>query len=319
MKIGLIGIGVMGEPMARNLHKAGHTLTVYNRTPSRCEGLRSLGIAVAETAFQVIEACDVIVLMVPSHVEVDQALRRTANGAIGTPVKGKTIVLMSTVAPAYSTELASTLAAAGARYVEAPVSGSKQPAETGQLLILASAAEPRHIDDVQPLFDAVGKKTVRCGPIPMAMRMKLANQLLLIACFEAITEATHFAAGIGLDIALFLEMAQSGPLANDVLRMKAPKLLAGDFTHRGTANFPSAISMFSTHGSTEVCVCRARPIQLGQYERSSPSAAWSPHRSRKSTGRAPDEDHGACANLPRRVAGLCGVCKGDGQLTLFTT
>ncbi|MBT2334565.1 NAD(P)-dependent oxidoreductase [Variovorax paradoxus] len=232
MKIGIVGVGVMGEPMARNLHKAGHSVTVYNRTASRCEGLRSLGVTVAETARQVIEVSDAIVLMVPSHVEVDQALQRSANGTIAAPVKGKTIVLMSTIAPAYSAELAANLAAAGARYVEAPVSGSKQPAETGQLVILAAAAEPGYIDEVQPLFDAVGKKTVRCGPIPTAMRMKLANQLLLIACFEAITEATHFAAGIGLDVGQFLEMAQAGPLANDVLRMKAPKMLADDFAQQ---------------------------------------------------------------------------------------
>ncbi|MBK6614166.1 NAD(P)-dependent oxidoreductase [Ottowia sp.] len=232
MKIGVIGIGVMGEPMAKNLHKAGHSVTVYNRTASRCDGLRALGVVVAETARQVIEASEAIVLMVPSHVEVDEALQRTASGTIAAPVKGKTIVLMSTVAPAYSAALGDNLAAAGARYVEAPVSGSKQPAETGQLVILAAAADPAHIDDVQPLFDAVGKKTVRCGPIPTAMRMKLANQLLLIACFEAITEATHFAAGIGLDVGLFLEMTQAGPLANDVLRMKAPKMLADDFAQQ---------------------------------------------------------------------------------------
>lgn len=218
--------------MAKNLHYAGHHVMVYNRTPSRCEGLRSLGLAVAETAQQVVEASESIILMVPSNVEVDQALQRSANGAIGAPVKDKTIVLMSTVAPAYSMELGMSLAEAGARYIEAPVSGSKQPAEAAQLVILVAAAKPSHIDDVQPLFDAVGKKTVRCGTVPTAMRMKLANQLLLIAYFEAISEATHFAEGIGLDVAQFLEMAQAGPLVNDVLRMKAPKLLADDFTQQ---------------------------------------------------------------------------------------
>lgn len=99
-------------------------------------------------------------------------------------------------------------------------------------MILAAAADPAHIDDVQPLFDAVGKKTVRCGPIPTAMRMKLANQLLLIACFEAITEATHFAAGIGLDVRAIPGDGPGGSLANDVLRMKAPKMLADDFTQQ---------------------------------------------------------------------------------------
>lgn len=232
MRVGVIGIGVMGEPIAKNLHKAGHSVAVYNRTNSHCEGLRSLGMLVAETAQQLIDASDVIVLMLPSHVEVNQVLACSTDGSVGASVKGKTVVMMSTVAPAYSAELCANLAAVGACYVEAPVSGSKQPAETGQLLILAAAATPEYIDDVQPLFDAIGRKTVRCGPVPTAMRMKLANQLLLIACFEAITEATYFAAGIGLDVALFLEMAQAGPLANDVLRMKAPKILVDDFTQQ---------------------------------------------------------------------------------------
>lgn len=232
MKIGVIGIGVMGEPMARNLHKAGHVVTVYSRTPSTCESLRTIGITVAQSAGHVIEASDAIVLMVPSQVEVDQTLMRTAGGEIGLAVKGKTIILMSTIAPAHSAALADSLAAAGARYVEAPVSGSKQPAETGQLLILAAAADPAYIDAVQPLFDAVGKKTVRCGAVPMAMRMKLANQLLLIASFEAIVEATHFASCMGLDVGQFLDMAQAGPLANDVLRSKVPKLLADDFAQQ---------------------------------------------------------------------------------------
>jgi 3-hydroxyisobutyrate dehydrogenase len=222
----------MGEPIARNLHKAGHGVVVYNRTPSRCDPLMSLGIQVADSARQAIASSEAVILMVPGHTEVDQALQRTPQGAILAPVRGKTIVLMSTVAPAYSAELAKSLAAVGARYVEAPVSGSKQPAETAQLIILASAAEESHIDDVQSIFDAIGKRTVRCGPVPTAMRMKLANQLLLIACFEAISEATHFAASIGLDVPLFLEMAQAGPLANDVLRSKAAKLIVDDFTQQ---------------------------------------------------------------------------------------
>jgi len=191
-----------------------------------------LGIQVAEPAREAIEVSEAVILMVPSHLEVDQALQRTPQGAIRAPVRGKTIVLMATVAPAYSVELAKSLEAVGARYVEAPVSGSRQPAETAQLVILASSSEESHIDDVQSIFDAVGKKTVRCGPVPTAMRMKLANQLLLIACFEAISEAAHFAAGIGLDVPLFLEMAQAGPLANDVLRSKVAKLVADDFTQQ---------------------------------------------------------------------------------------
>ncbi len=218
--------------MAKNLKKAGHGVTVYSRTPGRCDALRPLGIEVARTSSQVFNASEAVVIMVPSHVEVDQVLERSRQGDIAAPVEGRTVILMATVAPAYSLALGASLAAAGARYIEAPVSGSRQPAEAGQLVILASAIEQGYIDDVQPLFDAIGKRTVRCGPVPTAMRMKLANQLLLIACFEAISEATHFAANIGLDVQQFLDMAQAGPLANDVLRSKVAKLVSDDFAQQ---------------------------------------------------------------------------------------
>ncbi|MFM7402876.1 MAG: NAD(P)-dependent oxidoreductase, partial [Erythrobacter sp.] len=232
MKVGLIGVGVMGDPMAKNLKKAGHDVIVYSRTPTKCDPLRALGIKVADSAHQAIAASEATILMVPSHVEVDQVLKSSPDGDIVAPVANRTIILMSTISPAYSAELGNKLAAAGGRYVEAPVSGSKVPAENAQLLILASSAEPVHIDGVQPLFDALGRKTVRCGAVPTAMRMKLANQLLLILWFEAITEATHFAKETGLDVQLFLEMMQAGPLANDVLRSKVAKLASDDFSEQ---------------------------------------------------------------------------------------
>jgi 3-hydroxyisobutyrate dehydrogenase len=229
MKIGVIGIGVMGDPIARNLKKAGLHVTVYSRRPESCEPLREAGIAVAASAAQAVEASDATILMLPGHKDIDAVLARDAQGRIGIPVEGKTLVLMATVAPAYSLALEQAVRAAGARYVEAPVSGSKTPAQAGQLVVLAAAADPAQLDALQPAFDAIGKRTVRCGAVPGAMRMKLANNLLLVASFEAITEAVHFAGAIGLDVRQFLEMAQAGPLANDVLRMKAPKLLADDF------------------------------------------------------------------------------------------
>ncbi|SAI68909.1 dehydrogenase [Bordetella ansorpii] len=232
MKMGIIGVGVMGEPMARNLHTAGFAVTVYNRTASRCAPLREAGLTVAATAQDVIDACDAIILMLPGHEEIDQVLGRDAQGKITAAVAGKTLIVMATVSPAYSTTLGNAIKAAGSRYIEAPVSGSRKPAETGQLVILASAEDDSHIDAVQPAFDALGKKTVRCGAVPTAMRMKLANNLLLIASFEALSEAAHFAQRIGLDMPLFFEMVQAGPLANDVVRMKVPKLLADDFAEQ---------------------------------------------------------------------------------------
>ncbi|MCW5261555.1 NAD(P)-dependent oxidoreductase [Verminephrobacter eiseniae] len=229
MKIGVIGIGVMGEPIARNLQKAGMSVNVYCRTPATRHALEESGITAADSAMQAIQASDMTILLVPSGQEVDQVLERDASGCIPFSLSGKTIILMATVAPCYSQALANAVIAAGGCYIEAPVSGSRKPAETGQLVILAAAPHEAWIAAAMPVFDAIGKKTVRCGAVPTAMRMKLVNQLLLIATFEAISEATHFARASGLDVNLFLEMALAGPLANDVLRMKAPKLLADDF------------------------------------------------------------------------------------------
>ncbi|QKH38994.1 NAD(P)-dependent oxidoreductase [Achromobacter pestifer] len=219
----------MGDPIARNLHKAGMAVTVYCRTPATRQAFRGSGIAVSDSAVNAIQASDTTILLVPSGQDVDQVLGRGTHGRIPFSLDGKTIILMATVAPSYSRDLASAVVEAGGRYIEAPLSGSRAPAESAQLVVLASAPEDAWIGDAMPVFDAIGKRVLRCGTVPTAMRMKLANQLLLIATFEAISEATHFARESGLAVNLFLEMAMAGPLANDVLRMKAPKLLVDDF------------------------------------------------------------------------------------------
>lgn len=229
MKIAVIGAGVMGEPIAKNLRKAGLAVTAYCRTQERSESLLKAGVMVARTVAEAINASNVILLMVPGHQEIDQVLGRGSDGSVTACIDGKTVILMSTVAPSYSLALGGDVVRAGARYVEAPVSGSRAPAETAQLVVLASAALDADIDEVQAVFDAIAKRTVRCGVVPTAMRMKLANNLLLIATFEALCEATHFAQGVGLDVHQFFDVVLCGPLANDVLRMKAAKLLADDF------------------------------------------------------------------------------------------
>src|SRR4051794_7925562 len=112
MKTTVIGIGVMGEPIARNLLKAGMPVTVYSRTAARCEPLREAGAVIAATPYQAITSADAIVLMVPSHREIDQILERGADGQIQAPVSGKIVIVMATVAPAYSEALAADIEAA---------------------------------------------------------------------------------------------------------------------------------------------------------------------------------------------------------------
>lgn len=232
MRIAVIGVGTMGEPIAQNLYQAGMEVTVYCRTAATRKRLAHSGLVAAQSSAQAIACNEWVLLLVPSGDEVDAVLGRdtTGHGSIAMPLLGKTIVLMATVAPAYSLGLHNAVTAAGGRYIEAPLSGSRQPAQAGQLLVLAAAQQTHWIDAAMPVFDAIGKKTLRCCTVPTAMAMKLANQLLLIAGFEALAEAAHFAQACGLDQEVFWDMALAGPLANAVLRMKAPKLLAEDFS-----------------------------------------------------------------------------------------
>ncbi|QEM67478.1 NAD(P)-dependent oxidoreductase [Geobacter sp. FeAm09] len=226
MKISVIGLGAMGEPIARNLLKAGFPLTVYNRTSARCEPFRGAA-AIAPSAREAFLAADAALLLLPGDREIDQVLGRDG-GRITAEISGRIVVNMATVAPEYSERLAGAVTAAGGRYVEAPVSGSRKPAEAGALVVLA-AGDGADTDRLAPLFDAIGKKTVLCGAPPNAMRMKLANNLLLTAMLEAFAEACHFAAAGGLDPERFLDLVLEGQMANDIFRAKAPKLLARDF------------------------------------------------------------------------------------------
>lgn len=224
--LGLIGLGVMGGAMARNLLDAGFPLTVYNRTVAHARPLVDRGARVADHPGEVFERSDVVLLVLADDRATDRVLGREG-ATFGVDVGGTVVVNMATVDPVYSTDLGRVLAEAGAVYVEAPVSGSRQPAEAGELVVLAAGDDPT-IAALAPVFDAIGKATVRCGPVPNALTMKLANNLLLIAMLEAVTEAAHFAEAVGLDLEAYFDLVLRGPMANDVLRQKAAQLVSGD-------------------------------------------------------------------------------------------
>jgi 3-hydroxyisobutyrate dehydrogenase len=226
-EVGVIGLGAMGQPIARNLVTSGFELMVFNRSPEKAEPLRN-GAVLAASSGEVFERSEAILLVVPGEREIDQVLERVDEG-VQAPVQNKIVINMATVAPGYSERLATAVAAAGGSYVEAPVSGSRRPAEAGTLIVLAAAEDESAIDRAQPVFDTIGKATVRCGVPPTAMRMKLANNLLLITLLEGIAEAVHFAGAIGLDLERFAEVVLAGPMANDIFRGKARKLLTRDF------------------------------------------------------------------------------------------
>ncbi|MCI3274401.1 NAD(P)-dependent oxidoreductase [Streptomyces cylindrosporus] len=228
MYVGFIGLGVMGQPMALNLARAGTPLVVWNRTPERCAPLRAAGAEVAASADGVFERAGVVFLMLADESAIDAVLGR------GTPdfaarAAGHVVVHMGTTSPEYSAALRDEIRSVGGRYVEAPVSGSRIPAEQGQLVAML-AGEEEAVRAVRPLLAPMCREAFVCGPVPDALLMKLSVNLFLITQVTGLTEAFHFADRHGLDRRLFLDVLDAGPMASAVSRMKAPKLLTRDFT-----------------------------------------------------------------------------------------
>jgi 3-hydroxyisobutyrate dehydrogenase len=231
--VGFLGLGLMGEPMAYNLLRAGTKLVVWNRTAARTEPFRAGGADVAGSVAEVFERAPVVLAMLANGAAIDATLGR------GTPefaalVAGRTLVHMGTTAPAYSAGLEADVRAAAGRYVEAPVSGSRGPAQAGELVGML-AGEPDAVGTVRPLLAPMCRQTVECGPVPSALTMKLAVNLYLITTVTGLAEAAHFAAVHGLDLETFRSVLDAGPMASTVSRGKLAKLLAGDLSPQAAA------------------------------------------------------------------------------------
>lgn len=225
--IGFIGLGAMGQPMALNLAKAGLPLVIWNRSPVKAESLAAAGAEIVTDAAQVFARAAVVILMLADDGAIDAVLDR-GGPDFASRAGRRTIVHMGTTAPAYSRALETDIRAAGGRYVEAPVSGSRKPAEAGQLVAML-AGEPDAVAEVRPLLAPMCRDTVICGTVPNALLMKLSVNLFLIPMVTALAESVHFADRHGLDLDQLVAVLNAGPMASDVSRVKLPKLVARDF------------------------------------------------------------------------------------------
>ena len=226
-RVGFIGLGVMGQPMALNLARAGIALTVWNRTTARCDPLRAFGAAVADSPAQVFARCDVVFTMLMDERALDAVLAR-GQGAFAERVAGRTVVNMGTMPPDYSARVGADVRAAGGEYVEACVSGSRGPAEAGTLVAMVAGAT-HAVERVAPLLAPMCRATVDCGELPGGSLMKLAVNLYLLTMVGGLAEAFHFAEANGLDPRTLRTVLDAGPMASDVSRAKLAKLVAGDF------------------------------------------------------------------------------------------
>ena len=227
-KIGFLGLGVMGEAMALNLQRSGLALTVWNRTPGKADTLKAAGATVAASVAEVFARSEIVFLMMVNEAATDAALHRGLP-QFGEMVRGRIVVSMGSNSPGYSKALAAEIEAAGGRYAEAPVSGSRKPAEAGQLVGLLAGA-PDVVAEVAPLLRPMCREVVLCGAIGNGLLMKLSVNLYLNQMIAALAEALHFAERQGLDASAFETAIAAGPMASDVTRVKLPKLVARDFS-----------------------------------------------------------------------------------------
>lgn len=269
MNVGFVGIGTMGLPIATRLLSAGVALHVWNRTPGRCAGLVARGAIEAATVDALFDACDVVMLMLLDQAAVDAVLAR-GRAAFSRRVRGRTVVMLGTTSAAFSEKLNADIRAHGGRYVEAPVSGSRGPAEDGALIGMV-AGDPDAVAQVEPLFAAFCREVVRCGAVPSALRLKLAVNHYLIVMVAALAEAAHAAEASGVDLALLRRVLDAGPMASAVSRAKLGKLVTRDFSAQAAIRDVSQIAVLVRDQAREA---RADALLIDIAARMFATAQW---------------------------------------------
>jgi 3-hydroxyisobutyrate dehydrogenase len=225
--IGFIGLGIMGQGMARNLLKAGHALTVWNRTAAKAEALQAEGARVAASPGELAAGCDIVFCCVSDTPDVEAVLLGEA-GAIHGLRAGSLVVDMSTISPDATRAIARTLAERGVGFLDAPVSGGSEGAAKGTLSIMVGG-DPEHVARAQPYFEAMGKTVTHVGPVGDGQMVKLVNQILVVVTMLGVSEALTFAQAGGLDLEKTLAAVSGGAAGSWMLSNRGPQVIADDW------------------------------------------------------------------------------------------
>jgi 3-hydroxyisobutyrate dehydrogenase-like beta-hydroxyacid dehydrogenase len=221
-KIGFLGLGIMGGAMAANILRAGYPLMVYNRTAAKSEPLAQMGAGVASTPAHLAQATEMIIAMVTGP-EALNALLWGPEAAAGAFNGEKVFINMSSVSPRFTRELAERLTETGVTFIDAPVSGTKKPAEDGALVILAGGPQEK-IKELEPLLLTMGKKVIYCGPLGQGSMMKMFINLLLGVMMAGFAECLNFGRLGGLDFEAMLDTVASGAMNAPMFQVKAGNL-----------------------------------------------------------------------------------------------
>ena len=221
MKIGFIGLGVMGAPMAANIVKAGHELTVYDRSPQAVAALVKLGAKSAACGREVGQASEIVVTMLPEPQHVDEAILGPDGVAEGLQ-KGGVVIEMSTIDPGTSRRIGDALRARGMDLVDSPVGKTSEHAVTGTLTLMVGG-NPAAIDRVMPVLKCMGTDTYFCGGPGTGHAMKMTNNLLATTIMVANTEVLSMGIKAGLTLELMQEVMRTTMAWNQQLAVAMPK------------------------------------------------------------------------------------------------
>jgi 3-hydroxyisobutyrate dehydrogenase-like beta-hydroxyacid dehydrogenase len=228
MRVTFLGLGIMGRPMAANLVKAGHEVSVWNRSAGKqVEGAR-VAVSPADAA----RGAEVVWMCVSDTAAVERVLFGS-DGVENVLEPGMIIADSSTIAPSATRKFAERVRAKGADYVDAPMTGSKVGAETGQLIFIVGGEEAT-LARLEPLFSAMGKKVIHMGPTGNGDSAKLGGNLMIALMFEAFAEALTLTSKLGVPRERFLELVNASMIRSGVTDYKAPFVVRHDFS----PNFP---------------------------------------------------------------------------------
>ena len=226
-QIGFVGLGIMGKPMAKNLIDAGYSLTVFDINQVAVDELVEYGCTKANSGKEISESSQYIITMVPDSADSEKAILGD-NGVLEGASKGKIIIDMSSIAPGVSQKIANMCEENGVSFLDAPVSGGEPKAIDGSLAIMVGGKE-NIFTKCKPIFEVLGSSVVLCGNYGAGNTTKLANQIIVAANIEAVSEALVLAKKAGLDPNTVFNAIKGGLAGSTVLNAKAPMMITGDF------------------------------------------------------------------------------------------
>jgi len=227
MKIGFIGLGIMGKPMARNLLKAGHELVVFDVIQANVDLIVEAGAKAAASSKEVAEQCSLIITMVPNGPQVKEVVMGPG-GVLEGAKAGATVIDMSSIAPQVSQEVCAACAEKGVRMIDAPVSGGEPKAIDGTLSIMVGG-DKAVFEEFKEILLVMGGSAVWCGEIGAGNTTKLANQIIVAVNIAALSEAMLLTSKAGVDPELVFQAIKGGLAGSTVMNAKAPMILERNF------------------------------------------------------------------------------------------